>query len=75
MSNISRWISVNDAVPEDEELVLVIVNGKPSKHITFKEAIELAYWYEDEGWVLEGYPEAVNIEVLYWARIPERVEE
>ena len=72
---IPRWISVNDAVPNDGENVLVLVSGKPRENITFINAVQMACWSKDEGWILESYPEVIEIRVSHWARIPEIPEE
>ena len=46
----SGWISVKDRLPEsDDEFVLVLANGKPSKNITLEEACELATYSAEDG--------------------------
>lgn len=69
------WVDVDKAVPQREETVLVIVSGKPAKSIVLKEAVKLAIFVKDEGWILEQWPNAESIEVHYWAYIPELPEE
>lgn len=69
-----KWIDVNDAVPDKEELVIVVASGKPCKNITLVEALQLAFFDKEEGWILEEWPEAENIEIHYWSYIPEAPE-
>lgn len=65
------WISVNDRLPEPDRVVLVIVSGKPCENITLENALELAWWYESDGWVLETWPEWDGAEVTHWMPAPE----
>lgn len=67
----SPWISVNDRLPEDEQEVLVLANGRPQKNIELINACELATFYAGEGWLLEAYPEWENPQVTYWMPLPE----
>lgn len=67
----SPWISVNDRLPEDEQEVLVLANGRPQKHIELINACELATFYAGEGWLLEDYPDWENPPVTYWMPLPE----
>lgn len=67
----SPWISVNDMLPEDEQEVLVLANGRPQKNIELINACELATFYAGEGWLLEAYPEWENPQVTYWMPLPE----
>lgn len=64
------WISVNDRLPEPDDLVLVIVSGKPNNNITLYEACELAE-YDADGWILEMYPEWMDAVVTHWMPLPE----
>lgn len=48
-----EWHRCDEALPEDDKLVLVIVNGRPRINRVLKDAVQLAYYTEDEGWLLE----------------------
>lgn len=66
------WIPCSETLPDDNaNLVLVVVNGKPTNSITFKNALELAIYDEEDGWILEHYPEAKDIDVIAWQPLPE----
>lgn len=72
---MSKWISVKDRLPEDDDLVLVIASGKPHENITLDNAIELATFSMDEGWILEMLPEWEDPKVTYWMPLPEPPKE
>ncbi len=72
---MSEWISVNDRLPETEEIVLVTVSGCPHKNITLVCACELAEFNVHEGWILEMYPEWENPIVTHWMPLPEPPKE
>ena len=67
----SPWISVNDRLPEDEQEVLVLANGRPREHIELINACELATFYAGEGWFFEAYPDWDDPQVTYWMPLPE----
>lgn len=58
-----------DHLPEEGAHVLVLVNGQHGQ-IRFVNAMLLAYWYEDEGWIIEGYERAYGLKVDWWAETP-----
>lgn len=64
------WISVQDSLPETEDLVLAIVSGKPKSNITLIDAVELASYFED-GWLIEAYPNRRKPNITYWMPIPD----
>ena len=70
----SQWISVNDRLPEDEQEVLVLANGRPREHLELDSAHELATFYAGEGWFFEAYPDWDDPQVTYWMPLPERPE-
>lgn len=70
-----RWINPYEQLPMAEEVVLVIVSGKPKRNITIDNAYELASFSVDEGWILEEWPEWEGPEVKYWAELPEPPKE
>ncbi len=68
------WISVEERCPDDsDKLVLVCVSGTVGKHrnINLKAAYELATYNQEEGWILENYPEDMDVTVHAWLPLPE----
>ena len=63
----NKWISVKDKLPKDGEPVIVIVSGKVG-NITLVDAMELADFSLDEGWILEMWPEWEDPKVIYGCR-------
>lgn len=77
----SPWISVNDRLPKDDarvedgERVLVIVSGRPKKHVRYVNACEIAEYYYEDGWYFDAYPEWEDPQVTYWMPLPGRPED
>ena len=71
---MSGWISVKDRLPDNDDFVLVIVSGKAG-NITLDNAIELAQFSMDEGWILEMWPEWEDPKVTHWMPLPEPPKE
>lgn len=65
-----KWISVDERLPEIDKCVLVIVNGDSGK-MHFIDAIEIASYYPECGWVIELCPEWTGAEVSFWMPLPE----
>ena len=70
----SRWIPVEERLPESDDNVLVIVNGE-CKTMTFEEAYMLASYYPGEGWIVEEYEDWENPVVTHWMPLPEPPKE
>lgn len=67
-----RWIPVTERLPEDEEhLVLIQVSGKPEGNIMLEDAITMASYNVDDGWILEMYPEWEGAHPVAWMPLPE----
>ena len=66
----SEWIPGSNSLPEYyNELVLVTVKGKHN-NITFENAIELAFYDKDEGWILGAEPDWLDPNVTAWMPLP-----
>lgn len=65
-----QWISVTERLPETEDFVLAVVNGKPTENVTLVDSIEIASFMRDEGWLLDMYPEWENPKVTHWMPLP-----
>ena len=68
--NVGEWIPVSERLPEEDQCILVTVNGR-YKNVTFDNAVQLACYYEEEGWAIEEWPEWENPNVIAWVELPE----
>lgn len=67
----SEWIPVSERTPVDpDESVLITVNGT-YKNITFEDAIMMAVYDKDEGWIIDGYEYWLTAQVTAWRLLPE----
>ena len=71
---VGGWIPVTERLPENGCGVLVTVNGKHN-NITFIDALEIAEYDSDEGWIIEGYLDWINPDVTAWQPLPEPYKE
>ena len=70
---VSGWTPVTERLPENGCGVLVTVNGKHN-NITFVDALEIAEYDGDFGWIVEGYPQWTDPNVTAWQPLPEPFE-
>lgn len=70
-----RWIPVEERLPERDDCVLVCASGKPQENITLCDAVELATYSGNEGWILECWPEWETADVTYWMPLPPAPED
>lgn len=74
--NGQMWIDTKRALPENsDEMVLAIVNGRPSLNTEFRDAYCMATYADGEGWIVEGYEEWEGAEVSWWMPLPPSPEE
>ena len=69
-----KWIPVSERLPEDGCGVLVTVNGKHN-NIIFVNALEIAEYRNTEGWIIEGYLDWLDPNVIAWQPLPEPYKE
>ena len=67
---VGGWIPVSDRLPEEGYGVLATVNGKHN-NTTFIDALEIAEYDGDFGWIVEGYPQWTDPDVTAWMSLPE----
>ena len=73
--NPGEWISVKDRLPDDpHDFVLAAANGA-YKNIRLVNAVMMAEYSQEEGWILEMYPEYREAEVTHWMPLPQLPEE
>ena len=69
------WTRAEDKLPEDNEEVLVIASGNVNDKPLLVNAYMPATYYKDEGFILEEFPDAENLIINWWMRLPEPPEE
>ena len=70
-NNKMIWTSVENALPEEDEVVLVTVDGRPKENINLIGAYFLAEYSKEEGWILEGFEHwQKGFKVTYWCALP-----
>ena len=67
---VGGWIPVTEKLPENGCGVLVTVNGKHN-NIIFVNALEIAEYRNTEGWIIEGYLDWLDPNVIAWQPLPE----
>ena len=70
---VSGWIPVTERLPDNGYGVLVTVNGKHND-IIFIDALEIAEYDGDVGWIVEGYPQWTDPDVTAWQPLPKPFE-
>ena len=55
----------------DDGVVLVVCRAEMGNNFRFLDSIQLAEYYEEnDAWELEGWPEAKDVTVSHWMRLP-----
>ena len=67
-----RWKDAAKEKPQaDDGVVLVVCRAEMGNDCRFLDSIQLAEYYEeDDAWELEGWPEAKDVTVSHWMRLP-----
>lgn len=68
-----QWILPEDALPDDNDSVLVTVSGHFGG-MSFEDALALATYDGESGWIIDGYPEFEEPDVKAWMQLPEAYE-
>jgi len=72
-----RWISVEESLPKrGDDCVLSVATAKLGEGAYLDEAIVIAEYDEQaDQWILENWPEAEDLTVSHWMRLPLPPEE
>lgn len=73
--NDNHWFRPKDKLPESGDAVLTLVNGSPHENVSLIMAYQIARFYDDDGWVIDEWPEWEGAEVVFWTPLPEPPEE
>jgi len=65
------WVDPALELPPEDAGVLAVVSGRPETNLTLEDAYEIAFYSENEGWIIDAYPGWENAEVKMWMHIPE----
>lgn len=69
---VPEWCDSEIELPNDpDKLVLCIAHGVVASNIFLTGAYELATYNEEDGWILEDWPEVRELKVSWWRPLPE----
>ena len=69
-----EWIPASERLPEEYKYVLVTANEKHNKTIP-DSVVMIGYYTYEQGWILNGYIDLVNLNVTAWMPLPEPYKE
>lgn len=70
-----KWIPADEAKPEYDEFVLGVCSATLSDHAWMTDAIAVVEYDETVGqWMLAAWPEAEDVKVSHWMRLPDLPE-
>lgn len=70
-----KWISVKDGLPDTDRCVLVQVSGRPNDRVELVDALQIASYLPEDGWMLEEYPMWIDANPVAWMELPEPYKE
>lgn len=65
------WIDARARKPKDCDYVLAIASGSPGCGTHLLDAVEMAMYTQEDGWILEMYPEWREAKVTHWTPLPQ----
>ena len=75
LENQPKWISVEERLPDVSDLVLVIANGQPRANIRLHNALLIASYWGDDGWIADGFDGWDKLIATHWQPLPEPPKE
>lgn len=65
------WIKASEMLPEENEVVLALVDGNPKTNIRLEGAYFIAAYSDDEGWIIDGHEDwSKSVTVTHWRKLP-----
>lgn len=65
------WISVKDRLPEPGTGFVLVCANRKFRNITMVNALMLAEYSGEEGWILELFPDFSDVKITHWMPLPE----
>lgn len=66
-----NWIESSEMLPKENEVVLVLADGKPTPNIELRGAYFIAEYSDEDGWILMGHEDwSRDVKVTHWRELP-----
>ncbi len=66
-----NWIESSEMLPKENEVVLVLADGKPTPNIELSGAYFIAEYSDEDGWILLGHEDwSRDVKVTHWRELP-----
>ena len=67
----ANWIESSEMLPKENEVVLVLADGKPTPKIELRGAYFIAEYSDEDGWILMGHEDwSRDVKVTHWRELP-----
>lgn len=66
-----NWIEPSEMLPKENEVVIVLADGKPTPKIELRGAYFIAEYSDEDGWILMGHEDwSRDVKVTHWRELP-----
>lgn len=66
-----NWIESSEMLPKENEVALVLADGKPTPNIELRGAYFIAEYSDEDGWILMGHEDwSRDVKVTHWRELP-----